>query len=152
VTGPPLRQADPSVRAVKAACWGCGFESRREHGCLSVVSDVCCQRSLRLADLSSREVLTSVCVCVSLSVIRCNNNNNNNPLHIKLAGRRGENKKEIKNERLHYTWHTRTIKSIKSNFALYTVSRKPIYLSQDQKLDPIRKKTNNTIQKFTEMQ
>ena len=25
------------------ACWNCGFESRRGHGCLSVVSAVCCQ-------------------------------------------------------------------------------------------------------------
>jgi hypothetical protein len=25
------------------ACWDCGFESRRRHGCLSVVSVVCCQ-------------------------------------------------------------------------------------------------------------
>jgi len=25
------------------ACWDCGFESRRERGCLSVVSVVCCQ-------------------------------------------------------------------------------------------------------------
>jgi len=25
------------------ACWDCGFESRRWHGCLSVVSVVCCQ-------------------------------------------------------------------------------------------------------------
>jgi hypothetical protein len=24
------------------ACWDCGFESRRGHGCLSVVSVVCC--------------------------------------------------------------------------------------------------------------
>jgi hypothetical protein len=25
------------------ACWDCGFESRLGHGCLSVVSVVCCQ-------------------------------------------------------------------------------------------------------------
>jgi hypothetical protein len=25
------------------ACWDCGFESHRRHGCLSVVSVVCCQ-------------------------------------------------------------------------------------------------------------
>jgi hypothetical protein len=25
------------------ACWDCGFESRRGHGCLSLVSAVCCQ-------------------------------------------------------------------------------------------------------------
>ena len=43
------RPADPSGRRSKAwvrrslACWDCGFESRRGHGCLSVVSVVCCQ-------------------------------------------------------------------------------------------------------------
>jgi len=25
------------------ACWDCGFEYRRGHGCLSVVSVLCCQ-------------------------------------------------------------------------------------------------------------
>jgi predicted Zn-ribbon and HTH transcriptional regulator len=41
--------ADPSVRAVYGvglrplACWDCGFEFRRGHGCLSLASVVCCQ-------------------------------------------------------------------------------------------------------------
>ena len=41
--------ADPSCRAVwrvglrRLACWDCGFESHRGHGCLSVVSVACCQ-------------------------------------------------------------------------------------------------------------
>ena len=41
--------AGPSGRAVLGVglrplvCWDCGFESRRGHGCLSVVSVVCCQ-------------------------------------------------------------------------------------------------------------
>jgi hypothetical protein len=40
---------DPGCRAVYGVglgpltCWDCGFESRRGHGCLSVVSVVCCQ-------------------------------------------------------------------------------------------------------------
>jgi hypothetical protein len=44
--------ADPSGRAVKSvgvrplAFWDCGFESRRKHGCLSVVSVVRCCRGL----------------------------------------------------------------------------------------------------------
>jgi hypothetical protein len=25
------------------ACWDCGFEYRRGHGCISLVSVVCCQ-------------------------------------------------------------------------------------------------------------
>jgi hypothetical protein len=38
----------PSGRAVlgvglrPVACWDCGFESRKRHGCLSLVSVVCC--------------------------------------------------------------------------------------------------------------
>jgi hypothetical protein len=42
-------KADPSGRAgynvgLRAfACWDCGFESRRRHWCLSLVSVVCCQ-------------------------------------------------------------------------------------------------------------
>jgi hypothetical protein len=53
------------------ACWDCGFESRRGHGCLSLVGVLCCQRFLRRADHSSREVLPSVCVCVCVCVIEC---------------------------------------------------------------------------------
>jgi len=43
------RQARPSGRSVwgvvmrPLACWYCGFESHRWHGCFSVVSGVCCQ-------------------------------------------------------------------------------------------------------------
>jgi hypothetical protein len=43
------RTADASRQAVKfvdlwpLACWDSGFESRRGHGCLSLVSVVCCQ-------------------------------------------------------------------------------------------------------------
>jgi hypothetical protein len=41
--------ADPSARVVEGvglpplACWDCGFEYRRMHGCLYVLSVVCCQ-------------------------------------------------------------------------------------------------------------
>ena len=44
-----LYPADPSGRAVKGvglrplACWDCGLESRRGHGCLSVVIVVGCR-------------------------------------------------------------------------------------------------------------
>jgi hypothetical protein len=34
------------------ACWDCGFESRQEHGCLSVVSIVCCRVDVSASDLS----------------------------------------------------------------------------------------------------
>jgi len=48
-TGVNALSASPSYRAVSGvglgqlACWDCGFESHREHGCLSVVSFVCYQ-------------------------------------------------------------------------------------------------------------
>ena len=32
--------------------WDCGFESRRGHGCLSVVSVVCCQVDVSVSDRS----------------------------------------------------------------------------------------------------
>ena len=32
-----------TVNLLSLACWECGFESRRERGCLSLVSVVCCQ-------------------------------------------------------------------------------------------------------------
>ena len=44
-----IKCADPGGRAVKGvglrplAFWDCGFESLREHGCLSRVSSLCCQ-------------------------------------------------------------------------------------------------------------
>ena len=60
-----MQSFGPSGRAVwdvdlqPLGCWDCGFESRRGHGCLSVVSVVCCyvERSLRQAGHSSRGVL-----------------------------------------------------------------------------------------------
>jgi hypothetical protein len=45
----PVKDADPRDRAVKGvdlwllACWDWRFQSRRSHGCLSFVTDVCCQ-------------------------------------------------------------------------------------------------------------
>jgi hypothetical protein len=47
-----LSVADPSDRVVEGvgllplACWDCGFESRRGHGCLSLMSVVCCQEEV----------------------------------------------------------------------------------------------------------
>jgi len=44
-----LNRADPSGRAVSGMglrplpCWDCVFESRQGHGCLFLVSVVCCQ-------------------------------------------------------------------------------------------------------------
>jgi hypothetical protein len=49
-----------------SGCWECGFESRRGYGCSSLVSVVCCQRSLRRAGHSSRGILLGV-VCLSVT-------------------------------------------------------------------------------------
>ena len=69
------QRADPIDSEVKGvglrplACWDCGFQSRRRHGCLSLVSVVCVVRytSVRRADRVSRKGLTecgvSECVC-----------------------------------------------------------------------------------------
>ena len=48
------------------ACCDRDFESQRGYGCLSAMSVVCCQRSLRRTDHSSRGVLPTVARrCVS---------------------------------------------------------------------------------------
>jgi len=53
-----LSFASPSGRAVQdvslrpLACWNCGFESHRGHGCLSVVSVVCCHVEVSVTSLS----------------------------------------------------------------------------------------------------
>jgi len=52
------RFAGPSGRAVYGldllpfACWDCGFESHREHGCLSVICVLCCQVEVSAASWS----------------------------------------------------------------------------------------------------
>ena len=39
----PNSRAFSGVGLGPLACWDCGFESRRRHGCSSVVSVVCCK-------------------------------------------------------------------------------------------------------------
>jgi len=65
-----LRKLSTSVLGVglrPLACWDCGFESHRRHGCLSVVSVVCstgrglCERSHH----SSRGILQTM-MCLSV--------------------------------------------------------------------------------------
>jgi hypothetical protein len=56
------------------ACWDCGFESRRGHGCLSLVSVVCCQVDVSasgwsLVQRSPTECGVSECDC-GASVMR----------------------------------------------------------------------------------
>ena len=66
--------ADPSDRAVygeglrPVACCGCGFESRRVHGCLCVLSIVCCQVEVSASGRSAVQRSPTDCG-VSLCVI-----------------------------------------------------------------------------------
>ena len=54
----PCIYAGPSSRAIwgvglrPLACWDCGFEPRREHGCQSLMSVVCCQVEASATDWS----------------------------------------------------------------------------------------------------
>jgi len=45
-------------------CWDCGLESRREHGCLSLVSVVCCQLDVCVGLITHPEEYYRGCVCV----------------------------------------------------------------------------------------
>ena len=71
-----ILRADPSGRATlwrasaaQTACCVCGFESRRGHWCLSLVSVVCCQ--VEVCETSRYFVKRSPADCdVSLSVIK----------------------------------------------------------------------------------
>ena len=55
---PTLNYTGPSGHTVSDVglrppfCWDCGFDSRRRHGCLSVVSVVCCQVEVHASDAS----------------------------------------------------------------------------------------------------
>ena len=46
------------------ACWDCGFESRRRHGCLSLVNDACCKvKASALGSPLVQRSLMCLCVC-----------------------------------------------------------------------------------------
>ena len=73
--------ADHSDRAVQGVglqslvCWDCGFESRRWHGCLSLVNVVCCQVEVSasgwsLVQRSPTDCVVSVCDRESLIKMR----------------------------------------------------------------------------------
>ena len=72
------------------ACWNCGLDSRRLHGCLSVLSAVCCTGTGPCDGPITRpgRFYHFVCVCVCgggfLSVIKYNNI----PLHLQQVGRK----------------------------------------------------------------
>jgi len=51
------------------ACWDGGFESRRGHGCLSVVSVVCCQVEVFVSGCSLSQRSPAECVGECVSVI-----------------------------------------------------------------------------------
>jgi len=90
--------------ATRSKAWvsgRCGFESRRRHGCLSLVNVVFCQVEVSATDRSlvqrSPTDFVCVCVCVLLNVIRCNYN----PLNLQRVDIRGKlRKKGSKNDRM----------------------------------------------------
>jgi hypothetical protein len=100
------------------ACWDCGFESRRLHGCLSVVNVVCCQVEVSVTGRSLVQRSPTECG-VSLSVISCKNN----PPHLQLLGRRvqtkKERKKERKNDSLKYIHTLQRLRLLTQFFAQY---------------------------------
>jgi hypothetical protein len=56
------------------AYWDCGFETRRRHGCLSVVNVVCCQVEVSMKGLSLvKRISTERCVSNSLAFRNLNN-------------------------------------------------------------------------------
>jgi len=54
MTADPSGRADQGVGLRPLACWDCGFESHRGHGCLSLVSVVCCQVENSVSEESYR--------------------------------------------------------------------------------------------------
>jgi hypothetical protein len=65
--GPCSGRAVQGVGLRPLACWDCGFESHRGHGCLSVVSVVCCQVEVSatgwsLVQRSPTDCSASLCV------------------------------------------------------------------------------------------
>jgi hypothetical protein len=60
---------DPSGRTVLGvglrplACWDCGFESRRGHGCLFLVDVVCCQAEVSATGRFLVQNNPTECVC-----------------------------------------------------------------------------------------
>jgi len=67
----PSGRVDWGLGLRPLAFWDCGFESRRGHRCLPVVSVVCCQVEISASgwSLVQRSPTECVCVCVCLSVI-----------------------------------------------------------------------------------
>ena len=62
--------ADESGRAIygvclrPVACWNCGFESHRKHGCFAVVSVVCCELEVWVSGRLPAQRFPTDCVCV----------------------------------------------------------------------------------------
>jgi hypothetical protein len=71
-----MRRSQWSVGLRPLAYWDCGFESRRGHGCMSLVSAVCCQVEVSatgwsLVQRSRTECGVSECDREALSVVCC---------------------------------------------------------------------------------
>ena len=57
-------------RTASLGCWDCGFDCRREHGCLPLVIIVCCQVEVSASNHSSGGILTSVLFLSDISKFR----------------------------------------------------------------------------------
>jgi len=72
-----MRMREPIPSAVEVGLepfdfWDCRFDSRRGHGCSSLVFVVCCVGSDLCDELMTRsEQPYSVCVCVCVCVSNC---------------------------------------------------------------------------------
>jgi hypothetical protein len=75
ITTGPIYRTVSGIGLRPLACRNYGFESRRRHGCLSIVKVVCCQ--VEVSATARAIVQKNPTECLSLSVIKCNNK----PLH-----------------------------------------------------------------------
>jgi hypothetical protein len=58
----PVAARPKALRLQPFACWNSGFESRRGHGCISLVSVVCCQVDVSATGRSLLQRSPAVCV------------------------------------------------------------------------------------------
>jgi len=86
ISGWKLSWPNPVAARCKAWVWDCGFESRRQHWCLSLVSVVYCRVEVSASgrSLVQRSPTDYVYVLASLSVIKFRDNT----LHLQLVGKK----------------------------------------------------------------
>ena len=63
----PMAAQSEDVGLRPLACWDCGFEFHRGHGCISLVSVVCCQVEVSATGRSLVQRGPTGCVCFIVS-------------------------------------------------------------------------------------